>query len=346
MNPASPLYLDDRLVDNVVSYWRAGQLVAIPTETVYGLGADATNGEAVARIYAAKTRPQFNPLIVHVADVATAQRYVVWHALAERLAAQYWPGPLTLVLPKRADSPISSLVSAGGDTLAIRMPAHPVALQLLRAFGGGIAAPSANRSGRVSPTTAAHVRAEFGESLLVVDGGPCTVGLESTVLDLTGEHPVILRPGGVSRAALEAQVRERKHVSSRPERSEAAGSIFAGDASDPGVTASAGMTTSTPLRSPGQLASHYAPSVPVRLHAMAVADGEALLAFGSTVPLGAAMTLNLSPTGDLIEAAANLFSHLRALDHPRYAAIAVMPIPAKGIGEAINDRLARAAVRP
>ena len=282
---------------------------------MYGLGADAENGAAVARIYTVKSRPEFNPLIVHVADVATAQKYVEWNAQAEALAARFWPGPLTLILPRRADCPASELVSAGGETLAIRIPAHPVALQLLRAFGGGIAAPSANRSGRVSPTTAAHVRAELGDAALIVDGGACTVGVESTVLDLSGSAPVILRPGSVTREMVES-----------------AGLVLAKQ-----------LDPTRILKSPGQLESHYAPSIPVRLNVTQTVANEALLAFGSSVPDGAGSVLNLSAAGDLIEAAANLFSYLRALDDGRFSGIAVMPIPGDGIGEAINDRLRRAA---
>ena len=320
MNHRDIPYIDPVLVDKAVTLWGAGELVAIPTETVYGLGADATNGQAVAKIYSVKSRPQFNPLIVHVSDVATAQKFVEWTPLAEQLAARFWPGPLTLVLKRKSDSPISELVSAGGDTIALRMPSHPVALQLLRAFGGGIAAPSANRSGRVSPTTAAHVESELGDVLpLIIDGGPSDVGLESTVLDLSGEAPVILRPGSVTRAMLEAVL----------------GTALMNAHAAKGAL----------LKSPGQLESHYAPSLPVRLHATDVRADEALLAFGSQLPQGAATVLNLSPSGDLIEAAANLFAYLRALDDARYAGIAVMPIPHEGIGEAINDRLKRAAVR-
>ena len=317
MNRPDPLYLDKSLVDNALSLWRAGELVAIPTETVYGLAADATNGHAVAKIYATKARPQFNPLIVHVASADIARRYVEWSDDAERLAQTFWPGPLTLVLKRRADCALSELVSAGGDTVAIRMPAHPIARQLLEAFGGGIAAPSANRSGRVSPTTAQHVRDEFGDSLpLIIDGGACDIGLESTVLDLSSSMPVLLRPGSVTREML-AEI------------------VTLGEARAGGA-----------LKSPGLLESHYAPSIAVRLNATEVTPNEALLAFGPSVPQGAANTLNLSPMGDVLEAAAHLFAYLRALDDPRYAAIAVMPIPKTGIGEAINDRLRRAAVRP
>lgn len=321
MKPSEIPDIDVSLVDKAVSLWQKGELVAIPTETVYGLAADATRGEAVARIYAVKGRPQFNPLIVHVADAAMAKPYVVWNDRAEALAGAYWPGPLTLVLPRRADCPISDLVSAGGDTLAVRVPAHPVTRSLLKAFGKGIAAPSANKSGRVSPTTAAHVREEFGaeEVPLVIDGGPCAVGVESTVIDLTGATPTILRPGAVTQAMVEAVI----------------GSVSSGQA-PPGDHA---------LKSPGQLASHYAPSIPLRMNVRTVEDEEALLAFGPEPLAGAATTLNLSERGDLLEAAANLFGYLRALDNGYHRAIAVMPIPAEGIGAAINDRLTRASVR-
>lgn len=333
------LHLDAGLVDNAVRLWRSGELVAIPTETVYGLGADASNGEAVARIYSVKSRPQFNPLIVHVADVATAQRYVEWNIMAEILAKAFWPGPLTLVLKRRADCAISELVSAGGETLAIRIPAHPVARQLLTAFGGGIAAPSANRSGRVSPTTAAHVRAELGDAIpLIIDGGACEVGLESTVLDVSADAPVLLRPGSVTREMIEGVVSRQSSVVSKEMRTDKFNSRAATGAPLP--TAPLGV-----FKSPGMLESHYAPSLPVRLNVNEVNAGEALLAFGPQPLSGAAAALNLSPRGDLIEAAANLFAHLRALDDQRFSAIAVMPIPNQGVGDAINDRLSRAAVR-
>lgn len=316
MNPAEILYVEVDLVDKAISLWKAGQLVALPTETVYGLAADATNGEAVARIYSAKSRPQFNPLIVHVADAKTARQYVEWNDAAEQLARAFWPGPLTLVLPRRADTPISELVSAGGDSIAIRCPAHPVARQLLQAWGGGLAAPSANRSGRVSPTTAAHVREELPD-VLVVDGGACAVGIESTVLDLTTERPAILRPGSITYEMLKTVI--------------------------PNLFRDMSVQRNDKLKSPGQLESHYAPSIPVRLNVAEVREGEALLAFGPALLTGAVQTLNLSPRGDLLEAAANLFAHLRALDRPAHTAIAVMPIPAEGVGEAINDRLRRSA---
>lgn len=311
---AKILHIDNRAVDNAVSLWRAGELVAIPTETVYGLAADASNSNAVAKIYAVKARPQFNPLIVHVADRAMAQRYARWTPVAERLADHFWPGPLTLVLTRK-QSIISELVSAGGDTIALRMPSHPASLRLIEAFGGGIAAPSANRSGRISPTQAAHVMEELGQAiLLIIDGGTCNVGLESTVIDASGDQAVILRPGTITRTQLEAVV----PLADAPRAG--------GDA----------------LKSPGLLVSHYAPQLPVRLNAMEVGEDEALLAFGQPLS-GAGAVKNLSEGGNLIEAAANFFAHLRALDDSRFRAIAVMPIPEEGVGEAINDRLRRAA---
>jgi len=293
---------------------REGGLVAFPTETVYGLGADAAADAAVARLFAAKGRPHFNPLIAHVSDLHAAHRIAIVGALAETLAKRFWPGPLTLVLPRRADSPVSLLATAGLDSIAVRVPAHPVARALLAAFGGPIVAPSANRSGQVSPTTAAHVAEDFGTDIpLILDGGPTPHGLESTVVDLTGEDPAILRPGAIPREALEE---------------------WLGDL---------GAPRGGPIRSPGQLASHYAPRRPLRLEATDVHTHEALLAFGPGTPAGALRTLNLSPSGDLVEAASHLFAHLRALDHAPVRAIAVMPIPERGLGEAINDRLRRAA---
>jgi L-threonylcarbamoyladenylate synthase len=300
---------------------RAGRLVAFPTETVYGLGGLATSDAAVAAIFAAKGRPRCNPLIVHIQDGAAAAGLATWSELAQGLAARFWPGPLTLILPRAPDCPLSPLVSAGGPTVGLRVPAHPVARALLRAAGLPVAAPSANPAGAVSPTTAAHVAETLGDRVdLIVDGGRCPVGIESTVLDLSEGVPRLLRPGGVARAALEAEL----------------GPLATGPA-DPKRTP----------RAPGQLASHYAPARPLRLEARSVAAAEALLAFGPEPlpePLqGAALTLNLSVTGDLEEAAANLFAMLRRLDRPAVSAIAVMPIPGVGLGEAIRDRLARAA---
>jgi L-threonylcarbamoyladenylate synthase len=292
----------------------AGGLVAFPTETVYGLGADATNGEAVARLYAAKGRPQFNPLIAHVGDLATARRLATFNAAAEKLAAAFWPGPLTIVLPKTADCVVSDLALAGLDTIALRMPAHSIARELLKVFGKPIVAPSANKSGHVSPTDAAHVLADLrGRIDLIVDGGPCEVGVESTIVSLDGA-PTLLRPGGLPREDIERVL--GRQLADAP--------------------------VSELPTAPGMLASHYAPNATVRLNAAEARPGEALLAFGHTGN-APADTLNLSPRGDLVEAAANLFSHLRALDRRGAKMIAVMPVPDDGLGEAINDRLKRAA---
>jgi L-threonylcarbamoyladenylate synthase len=293
---------------------RAGRLVAFPTETVYGLGADATNEHTVAAIFEAKGRPRFNPLIVHVPGLAEAEALVKFDARARRIAAQFWPGPLTLVLRRRDDSGLSLLASAGLDTVAIRAPNHTVAQALLRAAGRPIAAPSANRSGRVSPTEATHVAAELGDRVaLILDDGRTAIGLESTVLDLLGETPALLRPGGVTFEELTALL-------------------------GPIATAATG-----PLRSPGMLPSHYAPALPLRLDATEPRPGEALLAFGPGAPPGFAETLWLSRSGDLAEAAANLFAMLRQLDRPAFTGIAVMPIPEHELGRAIADRLRRAA---
>jgi L-threonylcarbamoyladenylate synthase len=294
----------------------AGGLAAFPTETVYGLGADATSGEAVARLYAAKGRPAFNPLIAHVPDVEAARTLARFDSAAERLAAAFWPGPLTLVLPKQPACKISELALAGLDSIALRVPAHPTARQLIAAFGKPIVAPSANRSGHVSPTSAAHVLTDLrGRIDMVVDAGPCPVGVESTIVACLGE-PVLLRPGGVPREAIE---------------------VVLGRA-----LTEAPVMDDTPL-SPGLLQSHYAPKARLRLNAPSARDGEALLAFGPTGGVTPRAVLNLSARGDLVEAAANLFSHLRALDQPGITDIAVMPVPHEGLGEAINDRLKRAA---
>jgi L-threonylcarbamoyladenylate synthase len=294
---------------------QAGELVAFPTETVYGLGADAGNDRAVAAIFAAKRRPSFNPLIVHVGERVLAERLARFDARAERLADRHWPGPLTLVLPRRPAGGVSLLVSAGLDTLALRLPRHPVAAALLAAFGGPIAAPSANPSGRLSPTTAAHVAERLGDKLAaILDGGPTHIGLESTIVDLSGPTARLLRPGGLPIEEIEALI----------------GPL-------------AGAAPAATPRAPGMLASHYAPDLPLRLDATGVAGDEALLAFGPTPLTGARTALNLSPTGDLAEAAANFFAYLRRLDASAAQAIAVMPIPDRGLGRAINDRLARAA---
>jgi L-threonylcarbamoyladenylate synthase len=298
----------------------AGGLVAFPTETVYGLGADATNGSAVARLYAAKGRPSFNPLIAHVADLAAARRLARFDPTAMRLAQAFWPGPLTLVLPRMPDCPVSDLATAGLDSIAVRVPDHPVARELIATFGKPIVAPSANRSGHVSPTTAAHVLADLrGRIDLVIDGGRTSVGVESTIVACV-DKPTLLRPGGLAREAITALLGHplaEAPLVQEVEEDEA------------------------PL-APGMLASHYAPQARLRLEATSVEADEALLAFGPAVEHSAAM-LNLSVRGDLVEAAANLFSHLRALDASGAKAIAVMPVPEQGLGEAINDRLRRAA---
>ncbi len=295
---------------------REGALVAFPTETVYGLGADARSDLAVARIFEAKARPRFNPLIVHVADIAMARGVARFDARAERVAAAFWPGPLTLVLPLRAEAGISDLVTAGLPTVAVRMPAHPVARALLAAFGGPVAAPSANPSGRISPTRADHVLAGLsGRIAAVIDGGPSAVGVESSILDL-GDGPALLRPGGIPAEALEACL-----------------GIPLGAAGDMGGHAARPSA-------PGQLASHYAPSAPVRLGAARPQSGEFWIGFGPDTP-GA--DLNLSPSGDLVEAAANLFHFLREADAGARGPIAVAPVPETGLGRAINDRLRRAA---
>jgi L-threonylcarbamoyladenylate synthase len=313
------LSIDQATIERAARLIRDGELVALPTETVYGLGADATNERAVAKIFEAKDRPHFNPLISHVLDANEAKKLVQWNDTADKLAQRFWPGPLTLVLPRTEASPIALLATAGLDTAAVRAPDHPMARALIHAAGRPIAAPSANRSGTVSPTRAEHVAESLGDRVkLILDGGPCEVGLESTVLDLTTSPPTLLRPGGATHEAIEAVI----------------GPIALSDAIPSGDSA---------RKSPGQLTSHYAPSRPVRLNATSVAADEALLAFGPRPPGGARQTLNLSPDGDLTEAAANLFTHLRALDQAGNTRIAVMPVPQIGLGLAINDRLRRAA---
>jgi L-threonylcarbamoyladenylate synthase len=304
-------------LDRAGALLRAGELVAFPTETVYGLGADATNDHAVAAIFAAKGRPHFNPLIVHLPDLAAAMECAVFDERALALGEHFWPGPLTLVLPRRAEAGLSLLVSAGLDTVALRVPNHPVGQAVLRAARRPVAAPSANRSGAVSPTTPMHVVESLGERVsMVLAGGRCPVGIESTVLDLSEETPVLLRPGAVLREEIERLI----------------GPILV-SSEDPAEP-----------KSPGQLASHYAPHATVRLGALSAEADEAFLTFGpDRFNRGGAERLNLSPEGDLNEAAANLFHHLRALDRPGVRAIAVMPIPDEGLGVAINDRLKRAA---
>ncbi len=290
---------------------RAGKLVAFPTETVYGLGADATNGKAVAAIFVAKDRPRINPLIVHVRDQAAAEAHVIFSEMARRLAEAFWPGPLTLVLPRRTDTPLSLLVSAGLETVAVRAPSHPLARALIAAACVPLAAPSANPSGTVSPTRARHVAEGLGSRVdLILDGGATPVGVESTVIGFADNGaPVMLRPGGLPREAIEK---------------------ITGPLLQPAVGG--------PVTAPGQLSSHYAPRARLRLNAREPEQGEVLLGFGPAENAA----LNLSVQGDLAEAAANLFAMLRALD-AEAAAIAVSPIPRDGLGEAINDRLQRAA---
>ena len=306
---------------------RAGHLVAFGTETVYGLGADATNPTAVAAIFTAKGRPHFNPLIIHYPDAETAFRDVVATPLAHRLAEAFWPGPLTLVLPRRITCRVALLAGAGLDTLAIRIPRGPQVQALLQAVRGPIAAPSANRSGQVSPTTAAHVRDGLdGRIAAILDVGPCPVGVESTVLDLSAGAPFILRPGGITEEAIIAALGPETGPIGR------------------GLTPGQAEKTRT-LRSPGLLVSHYAPALPVRLAATDPAPTEALLAFGNHPT--ASLIFQLSADADLPEAAARLFEGLRWLDHEAQrrglTAIAVAPIPDTGLGRAINDRLERAA---
>ena len=313
---------------------RAGALVAFGTETVYGLGADATNARAVAEVFAAKGRPHFNPLICHYPDADAAFAQVAANAPARRLAAALWPGPLSLVLPRRADCPVALLAGAGLQTLAVRVPAHATALALLRAVGRPVAAPSANRSGQVSPTTARHVLDGLaGRIAAVLDSGPCLVGVESTVLDLCGDRPSLLRPGGATVEAIEALIgpvgRGSPHAEAEAAR-----------------TRHAVAEDQLTLRSPGLQVSHYAPDAPVRLNADAVRSDEALLAFGAPLQ-GAGAVFQLSAACDLTEAAANLFVGLRHLDAEAarlgLIGIAVMPVPEHGLGLAINDRLHRAA---
>jgi L-threonylcarbamoyladenylate synthase len=300
---------------------RHGALVAFGTETVYGLGGDATNAVAVAGIFAAKGRPRFNPLICHYPTADTAFTDVIANDLARSLAAAFWPGPLTLVLPRRPECRVALIAGAGLDTLAVRVPAQRDALALLAAVDRPVAAPSANRSGQVSPTTAAHVLEGLGGRIAaVLDSGPCGVGVESTVLDLCGPRPLLLRPGGVTVEAIEAVIGAVEH--------------------------GAPLVVSGSVRSPGQLASHYAPSLPVRMDAAAAAADEALLAFGPPCE-GAAVVYQLSETADPVEAAARLFDGLRRLDaegqRRGLRGIAAMPVPEAGLGRAINDRLRRAA---
>jgi L-threonylcarbamoyladenylate synthase len=296
---------------------REGRLVAFPTETVYGLGADATNARAVAAIFEVKGRPRFNPLIVHVPSLKHVSALAELTAAGRELADAFWPGPLTLVLRKASGCPVADLATAGLETIAVRIPADPIGRALLEAAGMPIAAPSANRSGHVSPTTAAHVAGDLGDRVaMILDGGSTLVGLESTVVDVTSDMPVVLRPGGIMREEI-AQVL--------------------------GQPVSLASDQNNKPASPGMLSRHYAPRTRLRLDAIIAQSGEALLAFGPQVPPHDGPRINLSRSGNLVEAATNLFAALRALDSTGAAAIAVMPIPESGLGEAINDRLRRAA---
>jgi len=316
------LPIDDVSIARAVALLSEGRLVAFPTETVYGLGCDATNGRAVAAIYEAKGRPAFNPLIIHVAEASSLDNLVVWNVPARTLADALWPGPITLILQRKKDAPVSLLASAGLETLAVRIPSHPVALRLLRAVKVPIAAPSANASGKLSPTMAEHVADSLGDNVdLILDGGRTPVGVESTVLILCSSVPTVLRPGGVTPEQIEAILGCRV-------------AMF-----DPAVS-----SASPP--SPGMLTSHYAPHLPVRLNVKTLGTKEAFLAFGDdTEIMGGAERLNLSPSGDLAEAASNLFVMMRALDKSGFSGIAVASIPNVGLGLAINDRLRRAAAQ-
>ncbi len=295
----------------------AGELVSFPTETVYGIGADASNGEAVAKIYAAKNRPDFNPLIVHVSDRDSASNYALMNDLAKRLADAFWPGPFTMVLPRKKKCGISSLVTAGLETIAIRVPKNDVAHALISTFNGPVAAPSANKSGKISPTTAHHVEEEFGGELqMIIDGGPCEKGIESTIVAITDNHVTLLRPGSITADDIKKIVGKKINIS---------------EIIPPQINA------------PGQMASHYAPNTKMRLNVSNPQPGECLLAFGDIDNTTDTFNLNLSRSGNLNEAAANLFSMMRKLDAMGFSTIAVSPIPETGLGVAINDRLRRAA---
>ena len=302
------------------AHLRAGGLVGFPTETVYGLGGDATSERAVAAIFELKGRPRFNPLIVHVSNLAMAEKLAVFDRRSRFLAQRQWPGPLTLVVKKKPDCPIALLATAGLDTVALRVPDHPVALALIAAAGRPLAGPSANRSGAVSPTTPEHVEREFGRQLpIILDGGPCRVGVESTVVDLTRIPAAILRAGGVTAETIAAAIGELA-------------SPVPGPDDDP-----------TAPRAPGQLQSHYAPRLKLRLDTTEARPGEALLAFGQHALEGFETVINLSESGNLTQAATRLFSALRELDRPEHSGIAAMTVPERGLGVAINDRLRRAA---
>ncbi|MBI3513854.1 MAG: threonylcarbamoyl-AMP synthase [Proteobacteria bacterium] len=309
----------DDTLQVAAAHLRTGGLVGFPTETVYGLGGDATSERAVAAIFELKGRPRFNPLIVHVSNLKMAETLAVFDRRSRFLAQRQWPGPLTMVLKKRPDCPVALLATAGLDTVALRVPDHPVALALIAAVGRPLAGPSANRSGAVSPTTAEHVEREFGRHLpIILDGGACRVGLESTVVDLTRNPAAILRAGGVTTETIAAAI---------------------GELADPVP----GPDAETAPRAPGQLASHYAPRLKLRLDPTEAQPGEALLAFGQHALEGFEAVVNLSESGNLTEAATRLFAALRELDRPEFSGIAAMMVPERGLGVAINDRLRRAA---
>ena len=302
------------VLEEAARHLRAGGLVAFPTETVYGLGGDATSPRAVASIFELKGRPKFHPLIIHAASLEMAEKLVQMDERARYLAKRLWPGALTMILHPQPTSPVQLLALGGQRKVAVRVPDHPLALDLLELVARPLAAPSANRYGTTSPSRAEHVDANFGRSLaMILDGGACRIGVESTIVDLTTDPATLLRPGGVTIETIAASI---------------------GELAKPGADAS---------RSPGTQASHYAPGRPLRIGVEQPQPGEALLAFGPNPPEGFAAMLNLSDSGDLTEAAANLFAHLHALDRPEYSGIAAMPLPERGLGLAINDRLRRAA---
>ena len=330
-DPAEVIVPTPAVIDRAGALIRAGRLVAFPTETVYGLGADATNPDAISAVFEAKGRPRFNPMIIHVPGATSAAALVEFDDRAVQLSARFWPGALTMVLPRRADCTVARLAGAGLETLAVRAPNHAVAQTLLTTAGGPIAAPSANPSGTVSPTTAGHV----AESLLhavamILDGGPCPLGLESTVLDLSGVRPRILRPGGVTAEDIAEVIGPVEAADDGKDGGKDGGGNEGEDAAPAALTA------------PGMMARHYATRVPLRCDVVALKPDEALLAFGPHGFIGAAAELNLSPSGNLREAAANLFAMLRDLDRPEFSGIAVMAVPDEGLGRAINDRLRRA----
>lgn len=294
---------------------KQGEILSFPTETVYGLGADATNTKAVAKIFSAKNRPSFNPLILHFSSIDMAEKYVIINPLAKKLSDAFWPGPFTMVLPLKKNNGISKLITAGLETVAIRIPKHPVAQEILLEFSGPIAAPSANKSGHISPTCAQHVNEEFGNEIgMIIDGGPCDNGIESTIVKVNDDHLLLLRPGNITKETIERTLSIKVKIEDKP--------------------------TDNPI-APGQLKSHYAPNAKMRLNVTHPNNDEAYLAFGDTQ--WTQNMLNLSQTRNLEEAAANLFSMMRALDQLNIKTIAVAPIPKNGLGYAINDRLERAA---